>query len=235
MNAADAAHHWQRIWRQREPGRVSWYEPVPALSLRLIAWAGVPVDRPVVDVGGGASTLVDALLDRGHRDVTVLDIAAAALERTRTRLAGRAPRVHWIVADLRRWRPTRVYGLWHDRAVFHFLVEDAERAAYRAALLAGTGPGSVLLVATFAPDAPPRCSGLPVRRYDAAQLASVFAPEFEPLDSRRHIHTTPAGVVQPFVYLLARRRSGSGTAGTVPEPAAPGPASASPPPGLSAC
>ncbi len=197
--------HWQRVWKDREAERVSWYEAVPATSLELIEEAKPAADTPILDVGGGASTLVDHLLDRGYHDVTVLDIAAAAFAPARRRLGGRAASVHWEVADVTRWQPPRRFGLWHDRAVFHFLVEETDRAAYRATLERALARGGRAIIATFAPDAPPKCSGLPVQRHDPEALAATFAGILEPVAWRRHLHMTPAGVCQPFTYGLFRR------------------------------
>ncbi|HFD16294.1 MAG TPA: class I SAM-dependent methyltransferase [Rhodospirillales bacterium] len=198
--------HWQRVWSEKDAERVSWYEAVPVTSLALIEEGGPAADTPILDVGGGASTLVDHLLDRGYRDVTVLDIAPAAFAPARRRLAERAAAVHWEVADVTRWQPPRRYGLWHDRAVFHFLVAETERAAYRATLARALARDGLAIVATFAPDAPPKCSGLPVRRHDPEALAAAFAGILEPVSWRRHLHVTPGGVRQPFVYGLFRRR-----------------------------
>ncbi len=201
--------HWQRVWTDREAERVSWYEPVPATSLELIRLAELPPEAPLVDVGGGASTLVDHLLAEGFRDLTVLDIAAPAFEAAKRRLGERARTVRWEVADVTGWRPARRYALWHDRAVFHFLVGEADRAAYRATLDRALAPGGRAIVATFAPDAPPRCSGLPVMRFDAAELARSFAELLVPIAERRHLHVTPTGVRQPFTYVLFRRPGGA--------------------------
>ncbi len=198
--------HWRRVWEEKEAKRVSWYEPVPVTSLELIRLAGLDAGAPIVDVGGGASTLVDHLLAEGRRDLTVLDVAAAAFEAAGARLGERAAAVSWEVADVTRWRPPRRFALWHDRAVFHFLVEEDEREAYRAVLDRALAADGRAVVATFAPDAPPRCSGLPVMRYDAAALARAFAGLLVPVAERRHLHLTPTGARQPFTYLLFRRR-----------------------------
>jgi len=205
VTTTDASGHWRRVWRTRDEREVSWFETDLAVSLALIEAAGPRPEDPVIDVGGGASRLVDRLLDRGFRDVTVLDVAAEALARARARLGPRAAAVDWIVADIRRFRPARRWRLWHDRAVFHFLVEPEDREAYLAALRAGTGAGAWLVIATFAPDAPPRCSGLPVARYDADALAAVFAPDFRPVQRMRQLHRTPAGEVRPFTWLRLQR------------------------------
>ncbi len=200
--------HWQRVWRARDEAEVSWFEQEPRTSLALIEACGLAPGDPIIDVGGGASRLVDALLQRGFRDLTVLDVAADALERARRRLGSAADEVHWLVADICAFHPPRRYRLWHDRAVFHFLTSPEDRAAYRRALEAGTTAGSWLVITTFAPDAPPRCSGLEVRRYDAEALAAEFAPTFVPVEARRQLHHTPAGRPQPFTWLRLRRSAG---------------------------
>jgi len=206
MTETDARRrHWQHVWQAREAEKVSWYEPMPAVSLELIEAAELAPDTPLVDVGGGASTLVDHLLARGYRGITVLDIAASAFDAARRRLGERAAMVEWVVADVTRWDPPRRFGLWHDRAVFHFLVEESERAAYRATMERALAPGGWAVIATFAPDAPPKCSGLPVMRHDPGALTRTFAPLLEPVAWRRHVHVTPSGVVQPFTYGLFRR------------------------------
>lgn len=200
------AEHWQQAWEQRSPEAMSWYEAVPVTSLELVERAGLAAGASVVDVGGGASTLVDHLVERGL-SVTVLDVASSAIAAARARLGADSDRVTWTVADVTTWTPPRRFDCWHDRAVFHFLVDPPDRQAYAATLRAGTAPGSWVVLATFAPDAPTHCSGLPVARYDADGIAAELGDGFEALESRRVVHTTPAEVVQPFTYLLARRRA----------------------------
>lgn len=199
------AEHWNDVHAKRAPDAVSWYQASPNFSLELMEAASVRRDAPVVDVGAGASTLVDALLARGFTDVTLLDVAEAAFDRTRARLGARASAVHTIACDVTSWRPARQYALWHDRAVFHFLTEAADRAAYVRALAEGLAPGGTAIVATFAEDGPERCSGLPVRRYAIEALAAELAPVVTLLESRRELHTTPSGAVQSFVFGSFRR------------------------------
>ena len=159
----------------------------------------------MLGVGGGASVLVAALLELGYLDLTVLDLSATALEQARTELGDRAGAVRWVRADVRHWSPPVAYDVWHDRAVFHFHVEPADRAAYLATLRAATVPGSLVVLATFAPDGPASCSGLPVRRYDAAQLAAALGPDYAPVQAGREEHRTPWGAVQPFTRAAFRR------------------------------
>ena len=198
--------HWEHLYATRAPGTLSWFQAEPAVSLALMEAAGVRPTDPVIDVGGGDSRLVDRLLDRGFTDVTVLDIAGAALEAARRRLGPRRDRVTWLAADVTRWQPEpAAYALWHDRAVFHFLVEEADRRAYLAALHRGLAPGGHAVFATFAPSGPPRCSGLPVRRYDADSLQATLGGAFDLRESRLESHPTPAGGSQDFQWCLFRR------------------------------
>lgn len=206
-----AEQHWDGIHRTREPDSVSWYQPVPTTALDWIGGLALDPRAPVVDVGAGASALVDGLLDRGHRDVTALDVSAAALRTTRDRLGDRAGRVGWVVADLMAWRPPRRFALWHDRAVFHFLTGTADRTRYRELLLEALADDGYALIATFAPDGPTHCSGLPVARWDADSLAGAFGPDLTVVRTGREIHRTPAGMEQPFTWVLLRRGAPNGS------------------------
>jgi 2-polyprenyl-3-methyl-5-hydroxy-6-metoxy-1,4-benzoquinol methylase len=197
--------HWARVYTDKSPADVSWYQPEPAPSLRALDRLGCDPISSFIDIGGGASNLVDALLDRDWRDLTVLDIAASALEAAKRRLGEEAAKVHWEVADITDWQPSRRYDVWHDRAVFHFLTEPEQRQAYRRALSAGTAAGGLVIVATFALDGPERCSGLPVRRYDAGMLANELGPAQKLLESWREEHTTPRGAQQSFTWCAFRR------------------------------
>jgi SAM-dependent methyltransferase len=191
--------HWDDVYGRVGPERVSWFQHDAAQSMSLITAAGTV--RSVVDVGAGASVLVDALLDAGVADITLLDISGAGLRTTRERLGARAGGVRFVVGDVRRWVPPRRFDVWHDRAVFHFLTEPADRDAYRATLHRALAPGGHVVMATFAADGPSFCSGLPVARYDPPELAAEF-PDLRPVASRRVEHVTPAGVAQPFTWLL---------------------------------
>jgi SAM-dependent methyltransferase len=202
---ATRQEHWNEVYRTKAPDSVSWYQPTPEPSLRVLDEFRVPVTASLVDVGGGASSLVDRLIERGWSDLTVLDIAAPALEVAKARLGDVAGRVRWEVADVTAWQPGRVYDVWHDRAVFHFLTEPHQRAAYRRALEAGSGPGVFIIVATFAPDGPERCSGLPVRRYDAGAMAEELGPNFALQREWREEHATPGGGRQAFQWCVFRR------------------------------
>jgi Methyltransferase domain len=171
------------------------------MSLTLIDRLGVPKAAPIIDVGGGASLLVDELLARDYTDLTVLDVSATALSIARQRLGDGAP-VHWLCEDIMTWQPERRYGLWHDRAVFHFLTQPDERVQYRHTLHQAIGPGGAVIMATFATDGPESCSGLPVARYDAGELERRL-DGFSLVASSREEHITPEGIVQPFTWIAA--------------------------------
>jgi SAM-dependent methyltransferase len=201
---ADWQAHWDAVYRNKSESEVSWYEESPGLSVSLLRSAGVGLDAAVVDVGGGASSLVDALLEGGQAHVTVLDLSAAALERSRRRLP-HAVGADWIVSDLRDWKPSRRYDAWHDRAVLHFLTEAEDRQAYVAVLGAALAAGGIAVIGTFAPDGPEKCSGLPVMRHDAQSLQLLLGADFVLLGSIRHQHRTPWGSVQNFQFSTFRR------------------------------
>lgn len=196
--------HWTRVYEEKDPTSVSWYQPEAEPSLRALDRLGAQPSSSLIDVGGGASTLVDALLARGWEDITVLDIAPSGLEATKARLGQSAEQVNWEVADITDWHPSRRYDVWHDRAVFHFLTEPKQREAYRKALAEGLAPGGLVIIATFALDGPERCSGLPVERYDAEKLANEFGPAFRLIETWREEHVTPMGAKQAFNWCAFR-------------------------------
>ena len=176
---------------------------IPDDSLFFIDAAHLSVDDAIIDVGAGASRLVDVLLARGYRDVTVLDVSPSAIAETRERV--RSDEVHWIVDDVTAWAPTRTYQLWHDRAVFHFLVAPSDQERYVTTVTRSLAPGGALLLATFAPSGPTACSGLAVQRWSVNELADRFAEEFTLISSASRDHVTPWGFVQPFTWVLLRR------------------------------
>jgi len=196
----DSAGHWETMYEDSNPTELSWFEPVPSRSLALIQATGLPPDAPLLDVGGGASSLVDHLLAAGYTDVSVLDIAPAALAQVRARLGPAARRVEWIVADVTAFQPKRRYAMWHDRAVVHFLTAAAERERYLAVLTASLAPGGHVVLATFGPQGPTRCSGLPVQRYSADDLGMLLGTGFRLRRTLQEDHRTPAGGYQQFVY-----------------------------------
>ena len=197
--------HWENVYTSKGENEVSWFQENPAPSLALIAEVNTPPDAGIIDIGGGASRLVDHLLDQGFRDVTVLDLSAAALEAAKARLGERASRARWVVADTATWEPSRTYDLWHDRAAFHFLTEARDRDAYIARLRQGLKVGGDAIIATFALDGPEKCSGLPVMRYDSARLAQTLGPGFSLLRSGNSDHATPWGSQQHFQFSVFRR------------------------------
>ncbi len=203
MRSSERATHWDEAYRSRGFDAVSWYQSEPAISLDLIRSLGVERGSPVVDVGGGASPLVDRLLEAGYTDLSVLDLSDVALDEARRRVGEGAP-VSWLREDVLEWRPARRYGLWHDRAVFHFLVDEADRARYLEVLSRALEGGGAVVIATFADDGPQHCSGLPVARYSEDELVRILGGGFVPVDSRRETHLTPAGVAQPFTWVAAR-------------------------------
>ncbi len=196
----DRQAHWQQVYETKAADAVSWYQPVPQPSADLLKLAGAAPETGIVDIGGGASTLVDWLLDEGFRDLTVLDLSDAALAAARSRLGAAASRVAWIAADVTKWRPARLYDIWHDRAAFHFLTDPGDRAAYVDRLRKALRAGGHAIIGTFAPDGPQKCSGLNVERYDAEKLSAALGGGFRLVDSCRHDHVTPWGAVQHFHF-----------------------------------
>ena len=201
----DRTEHWNGVYLHKDPAAVSWHQPRPDASLKAIDLIAAQ-DQPLLDVGGGASGLIGCLQERGWSDLTVLDISEAALAVSARQLGPRAGDVAWIVADIIGWTPPRAYGIWHDRAVFHFLTDAVGRAAYVAALSEGVRSGGHVILATFAPDGPDACSGLPVRKYSAAQLAQELGPDFALLHDWHELHRTPGGAVQSFTWCVFERR-----------------------------
>jgi SAM-dependent methyltransferase len=198
----ERARHWDSAYAAGG-GSVSWYQNVPHVSVGLIESLGVPHDAPVLDVGGGASTLADQLVARGFADVSVLDVSAAALDEGRRRLGEAAP-VHWLHEDILVWEPERRYGLWHDRALLHFLVDSDDRAQYMKTLRSALRDEGFVLLSTFATDGPEVCSGLPVIRYSVRDLEQMLGLGFRVIETRREEHVTPRGVTQPFVWVAAQ-------------------------------
>jgi 2-polyprenyl-3-methyl-5-hydroxy-6-metoxy-1,4-benzoquinol methylase len=180
--------------------RISWFQEIPTISLNLIRPTGAAADTSIIDIGGGASLLADALLAEGFRAITVLDVSEKALATSRDRLGSRAEQMTWIVADVTAWHPDKRYDVWHDRAAFHFLTDAADRAAYAACVRNAVRSGGHVIIGTFAPDGPERCSGLPVVRHDAASIGEALGPAFKLIEIRRHDHRTPGGTIQRFQF-----------------------------------
>jgi SAM-dependent methyltransferase len=196
--------HWQSVYKTKVEDSVSWFEQSPSFSLELIKAAGMGAGA-VIDIGGGASKLVDALVAAEHSHVAVLDLSAAALAIARVRLGRQADKVEWIVGDVTIWKPSHHYDLWHDRAAFHFLTTHDDQAAYAKVLHMTLNAGGVAVIGTFALDGPEICSGLPVSRHNGASISRVLGPDFALFDERRYDHTTPSGSVQKFQFSSFRK------------------------------
>lgn len=202
---SDAAAHWNDAYAEGEDAN-SWFQLYPAESMRMLDAAGVSADDSVIDVGGGAAHLVDALIGRGFRDVTVLDISSTGMWHAQQRLGAQAERVQWVVADLLTWQPPRRYRVWHDRAVFHFLTSQAAQGQYLDVLDAATEPDAVAVFGLFALDGPRRCSGLPVARYSVITLTGRLGDGWKLIREDREEHTTPRGRTQPFTWTALRKQ-----------------------------
>ena len=206
MSMLERQSHWENVYRTKGERDVSWFQETPTISRGLIRATGIGIDASIIDIGGGASRLADALLADGFRSVTVLDVSEKALARARDRLGPTAEHVTWIIADVTAWRPDKAYDVWHDRAAFHFLTEPSDRAAYAEHLREAVRPGGHVIIGTFAPNGPQRCSGLPVARQDSASIGEVLGPSFKLIESRRHDHRTPSGSVQRFQFSRFQRQ-----------------------------
>lgn len=199
--------HWEKVYTSKDPKQVSWFRPHLDRSIAFLDAARVGHAASIIDVGGGASTFVDDLLDRGYENVTVLDLSQTALDAARVRLRERASRVHWICADVTTAPlESAAYDFWHDRAVFHFLRDSSARERYVATVRRAVKPGGHVVVATFGPHGPEKCSGLEVMRYSAEQLHAEFGSEFARLADATEQHVTPWGSEQEFIYCYCRVR-----------------------------
>lgn len=192
--------HWDKVYGSKTPEELSWYQAVPTKSMSLIRGSEIPVEAPLIDVGGGTSTLVDILHNSGYTDISVLDISAAALEVAQTRLGAKAKNVSWIEADVTAFVPERRYYLWHDRAVFHFLIDETSTQKYLDTLRTALIPKGYFVVSTFGPEGPDHCSGLKVQRYSVERMATLLEPDFELRSFEIEDHTTPTGTQQQFLY-----------------------------------
>jgi SAM-dependent methyltransferase len=199
--------HWEGVYASKGENEVSWFQEGPAISLDMIRAANPDHAAAIVDIGGGASRLVDSLLHEGYRTLTVLDLSASALEAAKNRIGAAAGSVDWIVADVTTWQPARSYDIWHDRAAFHFLTEPRDRAAYLERLRSALRPGGQAIIGTFALDGPEKCSGLPVQRYDSKSLAAELGAPFELVDARTEIHHAPWNATQAFQFSRFRKHN----------------------------
>lgn len=200
MQDFDKKAHWQNVYEQKAATEVSWFENKPAVSLDLIAQCGLSSSAPIIDVGGGASTLVDQLIEQGHTNLTVLDISGAALESTQDRIGKKADAVDWIESDVIAFSPEHQFVVWHDRALFHFLTDNEDRRRYVSVLKDALQVGGYLILASFAVGGPEKCSGLPIVQYNAQKLRAELGSDFELVEERAEEHITPAQRVQKFAY-----------------------------------
>jgi SAM-dependent methyltransferase len=201
----DREKHWQNVYQTKGEQQVSWSQPSPEPSLALIERFAPGKGASIVDIGGGASRLVDALRERGYDHVTVLDLSDAALASAKARLGTEATSVQWVVADVTKWQPPQTFDIWHDRAAFHFLVDPRDREAYISRLHQGVKAGGHAIIATFALDGPEKCSGLPVQRYDHAALGAALGSAFALVHHQPHHHVTPWGAAQSFQFSVFKR------------------------------
>jgi SAM-dependent methyltransferase len=205
MSNPERQVHWEKVYQTKSEREVSWFQESPAISLDLIRATGVSTKASIIDIGGGASRLVDALIGEGYASITVLDLSAKALATSQSRLGACSNCVDWIVADVTAWKTVQVYDVWHDRAAFHFLTDPKDRSAYAESVQKAVPAGGHVIIGTFALDGPERCSGLPIIRHDATTLGEVLGSTFKFIESRRHDHDTPGGTVQRFQFTRFQR------------------------------
>lgn len=197
--------HWKKVYQTKQPIEVSWFQTDPAVSLELIALTGINHTQRIIDVGGGASVLVDKLLDAGFEGLTVLDISSAALDYAKERLGERSANIQWIESDVTEFEFVRKYDLWHDRAVFHFLTDPEDRKKYKKVLNESLNPGGHVIIAAFALEGPPKCSGLDVERYSPEKMKNEIGGSFDLIKSVDEIHRTPWNAEQKFIYCYFRK------------------------------
>jgi 2-polyprenyl-3-methyl-5-hydroxy-6-metoxy-1,4-benzoquinol methylase len=205
MSDVGRSAHWENVYTTKGEREVSWFQENPAPSLELITLTGVSARAAIIDIGGGASRLVDALVERQTGQITILDLSKTALDAAKARLGNKAANVRWETADVTKWDPAQAYELWHDRAAFHFLTRPADQSAYVDRLKKAVASGGYVIIGTFALDGPERCSGLPIVRHDAASLSEILGSDFKLIDARRHDHATPWGALQRFQFSTFRR------------------------------
>ena len=202
----NTAEHWEEIYATRTANSVGWYAPHLETSLKWIAELKLAAEDPIIDVGGGASTLVDDLMNSGHRNLTVLELSETAIQLTKERLGKPSASVTWLQGDVTEIElPSRYFSLWHDRAVYHFLIEPELQQKYRNSILKALKVEGYFIIGTFSPDAPPQCSGLPVQRYTSERLSEIFGKAFKLKRYQNEIHYTPSGLEQAYVYCLFQK------------------------------
>jgi len=201
----DKKHHWEDVYRKKKVDEVSWYQARPGLSLRMIAAANLARDAAIIDVGGGASLLIDNLITQGYTNLSVLDISGESLKCAKERIGSSGQNVQWIESNITDFNPQQKFQFWHDRAVFHFLTNPDERARYLEVMNRSLASGAHAMIATFAPDGPEKCSGLPVQRYSHESLQQILGPACKMVLQEQETHLTPAGGQQKFIYALFRK------------------------------
>lgn len=201
----DPKQHWENVYRNKTPVEVSWFQAEPVISLEFIQNCASDSNTAIIDVGGGASRLVDCLLDRGYKNIAVLDVSAQALEHARTRLGARADQVEWFVEDITLFRPTRKFDCWHDRAVFHFLTHSTDRELYLQTMEQALVPGADVIIATFATGGPKKCSGLDVEQYDEDKIKRTLGDRYALQEVKHETHVTPGETTQAFNYFYFRK------------------------------
>ena len=203
--AFDPKQHWEKVYQAKKPTEVSWRQDHPAVSLDLIALTDVDFSQKIIDVGGGASVLVDKLLGKGFKEVTVLDISSKAIQYAKERLGKLAGNIAWIEADITKFDPSQQYDLWHDRAVFHFLTAPEDRERYVEVMTKAVKVGGHVIIATFAMEGPPKCSGLDVKRYNPDKLKAELGSSFNLVKWVSEVHMTPWNSEQKFIYFYFKK------------------------------
>lgn len=197
--------HWNKVYETKKPTEVSWYEPMPEVSLTYITDCKLEKDAAIIDIGGGDSFLAEFLLAQGFTDITVVDISEKAIERAKERLGEKADEVNWIVADVSKFQPERQYDLWHDRAVFHFLTEESQIENYLLNAKEAVKPGGFVVMGTFSENGPTKCSGLEIKQYSISQMQELFSEGFSTLSCKNIDHQTPSGGIQNFTFCSFRK------------------------------
>ena len=198
--------HWDKVYSEKQPIEVSWYEPMPEVSLELIKDFQLEKDAAIIDIGGGDSFLAEFLVSRGYTDVTVVDISSKAIERAKERMCEKADEVTWIVADASEFKPEKQFDLWHDRATFHFLTESEKKEHYLQTLKNSVKPGGYVIMATFSDKGPTKCSGLEIQQYSIGDMQKLFTEDFNVLSGKNVDHTTPSGATQKFSFCSFQKK-----------------------------
>jgi len=205
MEEFDRKNHWEQIYQTKKPDQVSWYQPTPVTSLSFFEQYNVPKEAKIIDIGGGDSFLVDHLLNRGYKDITVLDISESSLERAKSRLGDRSGLVKWIVEDAATFEPTERYDFWHDRAAFHFLTKEDEIQNYINTVQQSINPSGILVLGTFSEQGPKKCSGIEIKQYSETSMTDRLKGSFEKIKCITVEHKTPFDTIQQFIFCSFRK------------------------------